>query len=62
MTTRSVLAALAIAAARGLRLPVVYNSSAYDAVGTLALLDELLCRAVESRARAAYASVNLLDD
>lgn len=34
-----ILAALAIAAARGLRLPVVYNSSAYDAVGTLALLD-----------------------
>jgi putative pyruvate formate lyase activating enzyme len=33
------LEALALAAARGLRLPVVYNSSGYDAVATLRLLD-----------------------
>ncbi len=34
-----VLEALALAAARGLRLPIVYNTSAYDAPGSLALLD-----------------------
>ena len=34
-----VLEALASAAGRGLRLPVVYNSSGYDAVETLHLLD-----------------------
>jgi putative pyruvate formate lyase activating enzyme len=34
-----VLEALALAAARGLRLPLVYNSSGYDAVETLRLLD-----------------------
>jgi putative pyruvate formate lyase activating enzyme len=33
------LEAVALAAARGLRLPVVYNSSGYDAVETLRLLD-----------------------
>jgi putative pyruvate formate lyase activating enzyme len=33
------LEALALAAARGLRLPVVYNSSGYDTVETLRLLD-----------------------
>jgi putative pyruvate formate lyase activating enzyme len=33
------LEALAIAAGRGLRLPVVYNSSGYDSVETLQLLD-----------------------
>ena len=34
-----ILAALAIAAARGMRLPVVYNTGGYDAAETLALLD-----------------------
>jgi putative pyruvate formate lyase activating enzyme len=34
-----ILAALDEAAGRGLRLPVVYNTSGYDAVETLALLD-----------------------
>jgi putative pyruvate formate lyase activating enzyme len=34
-----VLEALAMAAGRGLRLPLVYNSSGYDAVETLRLLD-----------------------
>jgi len=34
-----VLEALALAAGRGLRLPVVYNSSGYDSVETLRLLD-----------------------
>lgn len=34
-----VLEALDLAAARGLRLPVVYNSSGYDTVETLGLLD-----------------------
>ena len=34
-----VLEALALAAGRGLRLPVVYNSSGYDTVETLRLLD-----------------------
>ena len=34
-----VLEAVAIAAARGLRLPIVYNSGGYDAVETLRLLD-----------------------
>jgi putative pyruvate formate lyase activating enzyme len=34
-----ILEAVASAAARGLRLPIVYNSSGYDAVETLALLD-----------------------
>ena len=33
------LEAVALAAARGLRLPIVYNSSGYDAVETLRLLD-----------------------
>jgi putative pyruvate formate lyase activating enzyme len=34
-----VLEALVVAAARGLRLPVVYNSSGYDTLETLRLLD-----------------------
>jgi putative pyruvate formate lyase activating enzyme len=34
-----VLAAVSIAAGRGLRLPLVYNTGGYDAVETLALLD-----------------------
>lgn len=34
-----VLEALALAAGRGLRLPIVYNSSGYDTVETLRLLD-----------------------
>jgi putative pyruvate formate lyase activating enzyme len=34
-----VLAALALAAGRGLRLPLVYNSSGYDSTETLRLLD-----------------------
>ena len=34
-----VLAALAIAAERGLRLPIVYNTSGYDSVETLRWLD-----------------------
>ncbi len=34
-----VLEALAIAARKGLRLPLVYNTSAYDGPGSLALLD-----------------------
>jgi putative pyruvate formate lyase activating enzyme len=34
-----ILEALAIAAAGGLRLPLVWNSSGYDSVGTLRLLD-----------------------
>ncbi|HSD65105.1 MAG TPA: radical SAM protein [Vicinamibacteria bacterium] len=34
-----VLEAVAFAAGRGLRLPIVYNSSGYDSVGTLRLLD-----------------------
>ena len=34
-----ILAALAVAAPRGLRLPVVYNTGGYDALETLALLD-----------------------
>ena len=33
------LAALEIAAARGLRLPIVYNTGGYDSIETLALLD-----------------------
>jgi putative pyruvate formate lyase activating enzyme len=33
------LEALALAAARGLRLPIVYNSSGYDALASLRLLD-----------------------
>jgi len=34
-----ILAALALAAGRGLRLPVVWNSGGYDAVGTLEYFD-----------------------
>ncbi|NOY45320.1 MAG: radical SAM protein [Deltaproteobacteria bacterium] len=34
-----ILAALGLAAARGLRIPVVYNTGAYDAKATLELLD-----------------------
>jgi putative pyruvate formate lyase activating enzyme len=34
-----VLEAVSVAAGRGLRLPIVYNSSGYDVVGTLRLLD-----------------------
>jgi len=34
-----VLEAAAVAAGRGLRLPIVYNSGGYDAAGTLRLLD-----------------------
>jgi len=34
-----ILAAVALAAAQGLRLPIVYNTSGYDAVETLHLLD-----------------------
>lgn len=34
-----ILAALAIAAERGLRLPLVYNTGGYDSLDTLALLD-----------------------
>ncbi|MEZ4601271.1 MAG: radical SAM protein [Syntrophotaleaceae bacterium] len=37
-----VLAALAIAARRGLRLPLVYNSGGYDSLPTLALLDGVI--------------------
>lgn len=37
-----ILAALAIAADRGLRLPLVYNSSGYEAVETLRLLDGVI--------------------
>jgi putative pyruvate formate lyase activating enzyme len=35
----AILAALDIAAARGLRLPLVYNTGGYDALSTLTLLD-----------------------
>jgi putative pyruvate formate lyase activating enzyme len=34
-----VLEAIAVAVARGLRLPIVYNTSAYDSVASLRLLD-----------------------
>ncbi len=34
-----VLEAVALAAARGLRLPIVYNTSAYDSLDSLALMD-----------------------
>jgi len=37
-----ILAALALAAQQGLRLPVVYNSSGYDRVETLRLLDGIV--------------------
>ena len=37
-----VIGAIAAAAARGLRLPIVYNTSAYDAVRSLKLLDGLV--------------------
>ncbi len=37
-----VIEALAVAVPRGLRLPVVYNTSAYDALSSLALLDGLV--------------------
>jgi len=37
-----VVEALAIAVTRGLRLPIVYNTSAYDAVSSLRLLDGLV--------------------
>ncbi len=37
-----ILAALDMAAARGLTLPVVYNSSGYDSVATLKLLDGVI--------------------
>lgn len=37
-----IVAALEIAAGEGLRLPVVYNSSGYDAVDTLRMLDGLV--------------------
>jgi putative pyruvate formate lyase activating enzyme len=37
-----VVEAIACAAARGLRLPIVYNTSAYDALGSLRLLDGLV--------------------
>ena len=37
-----VIEALAIAVPAGLRLPVVYNTSAYDALSSLRLLDGLI--------------------
>ena len=37
-----VIEALAIAIPAGLRLPVVYNTSAYDALSSLQLLDGLI--------------------
>ena len=37
-----VLEALGVAAGRGLRLPLVYNSGGYDSVGTLLLLDGIV--------------------
>lgn len=37
-----IIAAVAIAAARGLRLPVVYNSGGYESVETLKLLDGIV--------------------
>jgi putative pyruvate formate lyase activating enzyme len=37
-----VIEAVACAARRGLRLPIVYNTSAYDALGSLRLLDGLV--------------------
>lgn len=37
-----ILEALALAAGRGLRLPIVYNSSAYDDLDTLRLLDGIV--------------------
>ncbi len=37
-----VVSALAIAASRGLRIPIVYNTSAYDAVDTLRALEGLV--------------------
>jgi putative pyruvate formate lyase activating enzyme len=37
-----VLAAVAIAAVRGLRLPLVYNTGGYDSRQALALLDEVV--------------------
>jgi len=37
-----VIEAIAIAVPKGLRLPIVYNTSAYDALGSLRLLDGLI--------------------
>jgi putative pyruvate formate lyase activating enzyme len=37
-----VIEAVAVAAARGLRLPIVYNTSAYDAVASLRLLEGIV--------------------
>jgi putative pyruvate formate lyase activating enzyme len=37
-----VIEAVAVAVARGLRLPIVYNTSAYDALRSLALLDGIV--------------------
>src|SRR5262249_31761647 len=37
-----ILEALPIAAARGLRLPIVYNTSAYDSLDSLQLLDGIV--------------------
>ena len=37
-----VIEAVAVAAGRGLRLPIVYNTSAYDALRSLALLDGIV--------------------
>ena len=42
--TKKVAEALALAVERGLRLPVVYNSSAYDGASSLALMDGLVVR------------------
>jgi putative pyruvate formate lyase activating enzyme len=37
-----VIEAVAVAAARGLKLPIVYNTSAYDSVASLKLLDGIV--------------------
>jgi putative pyruvate formate lyase activating enzyme len=53
--TRQVAEAIAAAVARGLSLPIIYNTSAYDALSSLALMDGLVdivrCLSVALRMR-----------